>query len=143
MKNTNSTSENKQTLSKITASDSTLQKSHGLPRQRWRKEAEDRVEFDYNRTWILGNTGERIRREVIRRDERQWRQGSAKLIRKDDDQRQRAGDRPQRHGMTGIHAPTELQYMVSGLVIFHHRMLEKCYHRRHLKRWTLSLQMAL
>ena len=27
------------------------------------------MEFDYKRTWILGNTGERIRREVLRKDE--------------------------------------------------------------------------
>lgn len=50
------------------------------------------MEFDYTRTWILGNTGERVRKEVLKKDERWWKQGSAKLYRKDDNQRQRAYD---------------------------------------------------
>lgn len=39
--------------------------------------------------------------------------------------------------------PTEPQYTVSSLVIFYHRMLENCDHRRHLNRRTPSLQMTV
>lgn len=40
-------------------------------------------------------------------------------------------------------ALTKLSYLVSSLVTSYHRMLEEGYQRRLLKRWTLSLQMAL
>ena len=67
-----------------------------LLRQRWSKVVEDAVEFDYKKTWILRNTGERARGAVIRRDEKWQRQGHAKLRRKEDDQKQRSSDRLQR-----------------------------------------------
>lgn len=102
---------------------------------------QDAVEFDDNKTWTLG-TGERARGEIIRRDKKWQRQGHAKPSRKEDDQKQRAADSLEMAGMIGICAPVECQGRVSALVTFSHRMLERCYHSRYMKRRAPCLQMS-